>query len=111
MSDTEGTVQVVFNGEIYNFRELRRDLESRGHKFRTQSDTEVIVHGYKQWGTEVFNRLNGMFGIAIWDVKQTTPRRGPGCHGNKINILQDRERPVDIWVGNSSGFADSGRKA
>ncbi|HEV2454140.1 MAG TPA: asparagine synthase (glutamine-hydrolyzing) [Verrucomicrobiae bacterium] len=70
MSDAEGTVQVVFNGEIYNFRELRRDLESRGHKFRTRSDTEVIVHGYKQWGTEVFNRLNGMFGIAIWDVKR-----------------------------------------
>ncbi|HUA65791.1 MAG TPA: asparagine synthase (glutamine-hydrolyzing) [Alphaproteobacteria bacterium] len=70
MSDAEGTVQVVFNGEIYNFRELRRDLESRGHKFRTRSDTEVIVHGYKQWGTGVFDRLNGMFGIAIWDVKQ-----------------------------------------
>ena len=70
MSDHEGLVQVVFNGEIYNFRELRRDLEARGHKFRTRSDTEVIVHGYKQWGTEVFNRLNGMFGIAIWDAKQ-----------------------------------------
>jgi asparagine synthase (glutamine-hydrolysing) len=70
MSDAERTVQVVFNGEIYNFRELRRELESRGHKFRTRSDTEVIVHGYKQWGTDVFSRLNGMFGIAIWDVKQ-----------------------------------------
>jgi asparagine synthase (glutamine-hydrolysing) len=70
MSDAAGSVQVVFNGEIYNFRELRRELETRGHKFRTRSDTEVIVHGYKQWGTEVFNRLNGMFGIAIWDVKE-----------------------------------------
>ncbi|MGH8022186.1 MAG: asparagine synthase (glutamine-hydrolyzing), partial [Limisphaerales bacterium] len=70
MSDAEGTVQAIFNGEIYNFRELRRDLESRGHKFRTRSDTEVIVQGYKQWGKEVFNRLNGMFGIAIWDVKE-----------------------------------------
>ena len=70
MSDAEGTVQVVFNGEIYNFRELRKDLEARGHKFRTRSDTEVIIHGYKQWGTEIFTRLNGMFGIAIWDVKK-----------------------------------------
>jgi asparagine synthase (glutamine-hydrolysing) len=70
MSDAERTVQVIFNGEIYNFRELRRELEGHGHKFRTRSDTEVIVHGYKQWGTEVLNRLNGMFGIAIWDVKQ-----------------------------------------
>jgi asparagine synthase (glutamine-hydrolysing) len=70
MSDREQTVQVVFNGEIYNFRELRRELESCGHQFRTRSDTEVIVHGYKEWGAEVLNRLNGMFGVAIWDVKR-----------------------------------------
>ncbi|HTV62229.1 MAG TPA: asparagine synthase (glutamine-hydrolyzing) [Verrucomicrobiae bacterium] len=69
MSDIDETVRVVFNGEIYNFRELRADLEKRGHKFRTRSDTEVIVHGYKEWGTDVFNRLNGMFGIAIWDER------------------------------------------
>jgi asparagine synthase (glutamine-hydrolysing) len=69
MSDEEQSVQVVFNGEIYNFRELRKELEKCGYQFRTRSDTEVIVHGYKEWGTEVFNRLNGMFGIAIWDVR------------------------------------------
>src|ERR1700686_4850400 len=68
MSDAEETVWVVFNGEIYNFKELRAELEQRGHSFRTRSDTEVIIHGYKEWGTEVFNRLNGMFGLAIWDV-------------------------------------------
>src|SRR5262249_15619083 len=60
MSDADEMVWVIFNGEIYNFKELRRELESRGHRFRTQSDTEVIVHGYKQWGTDVFDRLNGM---------------------------------------------------
>ena len=70
MSDAEETVWVIFNGEIYNFRELRQELESRGHRFRTRSDTEAIVHGYKEWGTEVFNRLNGMFGVAIWDTKR-----------------------------------------
>jgi asparagine synthase (glutamine-hydrolysing) len=70
MSDAEETVWIIFNGEIYNFKELRTDLESRGHRFRTRSDTEVIIHGYKEWGTEVFNRLNGMFGLAIWDVKR-----------------------------------------
>ena len=70
MSDAEQTVWVIFNGEIYNFHELRQELESRGHQFRTKSDTEVIVHGYKQWGTDVFNRLNGMFGVAIWDVRR-----------------------------------------
>ena len=68
MSDAEETVWVVFNGEIYNFKELRAELEGRGHRFRTNSDTEVIVHGYKEWGTEVLKRLNGMFGLAIWDV-------------------------------------------
>ncbi len=67
MSDRDETVWVVFNGEIYNFSELRRELESFGHVFRTRSDTEVIIHGYKQWGTEVLNHLNGMFGMAIWD--------------------------------------------
>lgn len=68
MSDTEETVWVIFNGEIYNFPELRTELENSGHQFRTNSDTEVIIHGYKEWGTEVFNHLNGMFGLAIWDV-------------------------------------------
>jgi asparagine synthase (glutamine-hydrolysing) len=70
MSDAEETVRVVFNGEIYNFPELRRELESFGHVFRTRCDTEVIVLGYKQWGDEVFNRLNGMFGVAIWDERK-----------------------------------------
>jgi asparagine synthase (glutamine-hydrolysing) len=69
MSDAEESVWTVFNGEIYNFKEIRAELESRGHKFRTNSDTEVIIHGYKEWGTGVFNHLNGMFGVAIWDVK------------------------------------------
>jgi len=68
MSDVEGKVWVIFNGEIYNYLELRGELEAQGHRFRTRSDTEVIVHGYKQWGTDVFNHLNGMFGVAIWDV-------------------------------------------
>ncbi len=70
MSDAEETVWVMLNGEIYNFKELRAELEKRGYQFRTNSDTEVIVHGYKEWGTEVLNHLNGMFGLAIWDVKK-----------------------------------------
>jgi asparagine synthase (glutamine-hydrolysing) len=70
MSDQEESVWVVFNGEIYNFLELRRELEGHGHVFRTNSDTEVIIHGYKQWGDDVLNRLNGMFGLAIWDARE-----------------------------------------
>ena len=70
MSDAEESVWVIFNGEIYNFPELKHELEKRGHQFRTRCDTEVIIHGYKEWGTEVFNHLNGMFGLAIWDVQK-----------------------------------------
>jgi asparagine synthase (glutamine-hydrolysing) len=70
MSDQEESVWVVFNGEIYNFPELKRELQGFGHIFRTNSDTEVIIHGYKQWGDEVLNRLNGMFGLAIWDARK-----------------------------------------
>src|SRR5436190_22314371 len=69
MSDAEESVWVILNGEIYNFKELRIELEERGHRFRTNSDTEVIIHGYKEWGAEVLNHLNGMFGLASWDVK------------------------------------------
>jgi asparagine synthase (glutamine-hydrolysing) len=70
MSDPQETVWVAFNGEIYNFPELRLELEQCGHLFRTKSDTEVIIHGYKEWGTEVLNHFNGMFGLAIWDARK-----------------------------------------
>jgi asparagine synthase (glutamine-hydrolysing) len=70
MSNSDGTVWIIFNGEIYNYKELRAELQSKGHQFRTNSDTEVIIHGYEDWGTDVFNHLNGMFGLAIWDVQK-----------------------------------------
>ena len=70
MADADKSIWIVFNGEIYNYKELRAELEAKGHKFQTSSDTEVIIHGYKQWGNDVFNHLNGMFGVAIWDVKK-----------------------------------------
>lgn len=64
------SIVVVYNGEIYNYRELRAELEDAGHTFSTQSDTEVIVHGYEEWGDTCFDRFNGMFGIALYDLKQ-----------------------------------------
>jgi asparagine synthase (glutamine-hydrolysing) len=79
----EGTLQAVFNGEIYNFRELRAELEGHGHRFYTSSDTEVIVHGYEQWGEGVFARLDGMFGIALWDTKTRTLVLGRDRFGEK----------------------------
>jgi asparagine synthase (glutamine-hydrolysing) len=66
------TIWVVFNGEIYNYRELRRELEAAGHRFYTSSDTETIVHAYEMWGEEAFERLRGMFGIALWDRRTRT---------------------------------------
>lgn len=67
MPNEDGSVQVIFNGEAYNFPELRRELEAAGHRLRTRSDTEVIVHGYKEWGDALAERLDGMFAFAVWD--------------------------------------------
>ncbi len=67
MHSASGNVSIVFNGEIYNFQEIRLELEQLGHSFRTNSDTEVIVEGYEAWGVEFVQRLRGMFTIALWD--------------------------------------------
>jgi asparagine synthase (glutamine-hydrolysing) len=69
MSNEDGTVWIVFNGEIYNFAELRSDLLARGHRFRTAGDTEVIIHLYEEFGEECVTRLRGMFAFAIWDSR------------------------------------------
>ena len=72
MHNEDESVWIVFNGEIYNYRELRAQLEAAGHRFYTSSDTETIVHAYEQWGEECFARLRGMFGLALWDRRART---------------------------------------
>ena len=67
LTNEDGAVWIAYNGEVYNHLELRRELEGLGHRFRTHSDTETIVHGYEQWGEQVVTRLRGMFAFAIWD--------------------------------------------
>lgn len=64
----DGTKVIVFNGEIYNYKEIREDLINKGHAFKTKTDTEVILHGYEEYGPEILNKFRGMFGIAIWDL-------------------------------------------
>ncbi len=72
MESEDELLAIVFNGEIYNFEEVRRELSSLGHQFRTAGDTEVILHGYRQWGAGVLARLNGMFAFALFDSRDQT---------------------------------------
>ena len=70
MTNEDSTIQVIYNGEIYNYPELKSHLQSKGHVFRSNSDTEVLVHGYEQWGTEgLLPSLRGMSAIAIYDQR------------------------------------------
>ncbi len=70
IASEDGQVVVVCNGEIYNFRELRRELEARGHRFATHSDSEVAVHAYEEFGDEFLAKLEGMYGLALWDRRR-----------------------------------------
>jgi len=75
MSNEDGTVWVSFNGEIVNFQGLRTELEAKGHLFGSRTDTEVLVHGYEEWGIELLPRLNGMFAIALVDTARAGAAR------------------------------------
>jgi len=79
ISNEDGKIWIVFNGEIYNHKELRKELEGFGHKYKTQTDTETIVHAYEEYGDNCVQRLNGMFAFAIWD-----------CHKNMLFLARDR---------------------
>src|SRR5438105_1131068 len=70
MASADGRFVVTFNGEIYNYRELRRRLQSLGREFRTDTDTEVLLEAFAEWGTDCLAHLNGMFAFAVWDVRE-----------------------------------------
>jgi asparagine synthase (glutamine-hydrolysing) len=72
ISNEDGTIHVVFNGEIFNYVELKAELEGKGHRFKTNSDTETIVHAYEEYGVDFAHKLNGMFSISLWDTRNKT---------------------------------------
>ena len=119
MANEDGSVMITFNGEIYNFTELRKELEEKGHVFRCRSDTEVIIHLYEEMGPECVKRLRGMFAFAIWDENKQRLLLARDRAGEKplyyyndssqivfgsevLALLQDRSLPVEpdlraIW--------------
>src|SRR5215469_10019298 len=94
IGNEDGQVQVVFNGEIYNFRELRRSLEGAGHRFVTASDTEVIVHAYEEYGENCVQKLDGMFAFALWDGRDETLLLARDQFGKKPLFLREAGRSI-----------------
>lgn len=93
ISTADGRLTIVCNGEIYNYRELRAELQALGHVFKTGSDSETLLHGYAAWGDEVVQRLNGMFDFALWDAGRRRLLIGRDRLGVKpLYVLQDGQR-------------------
>ena len=96
VTNEDGTVWIVFNGEIYNHQELRQQLEPRGHRYRSRSDTETIVHLYEEYGRECVKHLRGMFAFAIWDSSHAIPFRGPRPVRHQAFLLPVHSRDFSI---------------
>jgi len=102
MSNEDRSLWITFNGEIYNFQILKNDLLEKGHIFHSNTDTEVIIHGYEEYGTDFFNRMNGMFAFAIWDNSK-----------GELILVRDRfgKKPLHYWIINNRVCFSSELKA
>jgi asparagine synthase (glutamine-hydrolysing) len=95
MSDAQGQLWLTYNGEIYNFKEIRKELEKRGHKFNSDSDAEVVIYAYREWGLNAFALLNGMFAFALWDGRD-----------NSLLLVRDRLGIKPLYYADTpAGFA------
>ena len=92
LCNEDGTLWLTFNGEIYNYLELREELKGRGHRFRTHCDTEVIVHAWEEWGEEALGRFNGQWALALWD-----------CHRQRLTLSRDRVGIRPLYYGEHDG--------
>jgi asparagine synthase (glutamine-hydrolysing) len=92
MPNEDGSIHLIYNGEVFNYVELRAELQSKGHRFRTKSDTEVIIHAWEEWQHEAFSRMNGQWAIALWDAKRRT-----------LVLCRDRLGVRPLYVGRRSG--------
>ena len=98
MSNEDGTIWIVFNGEIYNFQEIKPELEEEGISFKSKSDTEVILHAYEEWGVECLKRFRGMFAFALWDSKRKAAIHCPGPVREKTSGLSNSERVICLCI-------------
>ncbi len=96
----DGTKVIIFNGEIYNFQSLREELIQAGHVFTTHADTEVLLHGYEEWGTDLLQRVRGMFAFAIWDREKQELFWGKRSFRNQTLLLRGNEWYIHVWFRN-----------
>ena len=87
LTNEDESVALIFNGEIYNYRELRHDLSARGHRFRTEGDGETIAHLYEEYGNDCWQHLRGMVAVALWDKRKKRPAVGARPHGPEAALL------------------------